>query len=600
MAEQIAEYLIIEPEFKLLISIPARVHKLWTGAAWAEGPVYFRDGDFLLFSDIPNNRMMRFVPDHTGLAGTVSVYRQPRQQHQRPHPRPRGPAGLLRAWRPARHPHRATTAGHTLADSFNGKRLNSPNDVVVKSDGIDLVHRPGLRHPDATTRAGRASRNMAAATSSASTRRRGELRVVADDFVKPNGIAFSPDEKMLYIADTGATHDADGPRHIRAFDVADGRQARRSGRASSPTATRGLFDGFRLDTDGRIWTSDRRRRPLLRAGRHADRQDPGARDRRQRLLRRPEAQPPLHLRHDLALRGLHPRQRLPGALSHRANGRHHHRRRRPRRLELRLGAAPARVDCLVLDRAEFPRLKLCAGWITPAGAAGPRDRARRVSAQLADLRVAHDSTSGRSATRLRTSQHSIRRIEFDAWLLQRSGADGRHPQCPQDRGSDDGWYVIDGAYRCRWLVGAGGTRCPVYRTLFRDVHPAHRAAPGGRAGGGVPLRLERRDLPPVVLRQGPAGLLLVRAEGGRPPQCRGGRSVDQAPGPPAEHQAALGPPDPPARRQGHGEEPRLGRGRLHLLSCAERPTRRASAMPSSSVMRQALRLVTWLKESGLQ
>ena len=77
MAEQIAEYLIIEPEFKLLISIPARVHKLWTGAAWAEGPVYFRDGDFLLFSDIPNNRMIRFVPDHTGLAGTGSVYRQP-------------------------------------------------------------------------------------------------------------------------------------------------------------------------------------------------------------------------------------------------------------------------------------------------------------------------------------------------------------------------------------------------------------------------------------------------------------------------------------------------------------------------------------------
>ena len=66
MAEQIHEYLVVEPEFALLISIPAKLHCLWSGAAWAEGPVYFRDGDFLLFSDIPNNRMIRFVPDHRG------------------------------------------------------------------------------------------------------------------------------------------------------------------------------------------------------------------------------------------------------------------------------------------------------------------------------------------------------------------------------------------------------------------------------------------------------------------------------------------------------------------------------------------------------
>ena len=101
MAEQIHEYLVVEPEFKLLISIPAKLHCLWTGAAWAEGPVYFRDGDFLLFSDIPNNRMIRFVPDHTRAAGHGQRLPPAGQQHQRPHPRSRGPAALVRAWRAA-------------------------------------------------------------------------------------------------------------------------------------------------------------------------------------------------------------------------------------------------------------------------------------------------------------------------------------------------------------------------------------------------------------------------------------------------------------------------------------------------------------------
>ena len=117
----------------------------------------------------------------------------------------------------------------------------------------DLVHRPALRHPDRPRglagRAGiwRLPRLLLR------SRRRGELRVAADDFVKPNGIAFSPDEKILYIADTGASHDPDGPRHIRAFDVSDKGKLKKS--RVFATCDAGLFDGFRLDTAGRVWSS---------------------------------------------------------------------------------------------------------------------------------------------------------------------------------------------------------------------------------------------------------------------------------------------------------------------------------------------------------
>src|SRR3954470_14499073 len=77
MTETVNEYLILDRAFRNLVAMNARLVKLWTGAAWAEGPVWFRDADQLLFSDIPNNRIMRFVPDHTGLLGTVGVWRQP-------------------------------------------------------------------------------------------------------------------------------------------------------------------------------------------------------------------------------------------------------------------------------------------------------------------------------------------------------------------------------------------------------------------------------------------------------------------------------------------------------------------------------------------
>ncbi len=187
-----------------------------------------------------------------------------------------------------------------LASHWQGKRLNSPNDVVVHSDGGVWFTDPsygilsdyeGLR-ADSEIGACHVYRIDPAS---------GEVERVADDFVKPNGLAFSPDESLLYIADTGASHAADGPRHIRRFEVNDERPRPQRRRACSPNARNGLFDGFRLDTAGPHLDQRQRRRACLRPRRHAARQDPGARARGQRLLRRTQAQPAVRLRHHLAL-----------------------------------------------------------------------------------------------------------------------------------------------------------------------------------------------------------------------------------------------------------------------------------------------------------
>ena len=133
----------------------------------------------------------------------------------------------------------------------------------------------------------------------------------------------------------------------------------------------------------------------------------------------------------------------------------------------------AGVECLVLDRATFPREKLCAGWITPQvlddlGMA-PADYPHSLLTFDA-LRI---SVKGLPIT-LRSPQHSIRRFEFDHFLLQRSGAEVQQHNVRHIRASADG-YVIDGAFRCRYLIGAGGTRCPVHRIFFRATRPHAKA-----------------------------------------------------------------------------------------------------------------------------
>ncbi len=126
-------------------------------------------------------------------------------------------------------------------------------------------------------------------------------------------------------------------------------------------------------------------------------------------------------------------------------------------------------DCLLLDRETFPREKLCAGWITPEVLRDlelePEDYPHRfLTFDVLDVAIKGFHVP------LRSPQHSIRRYEFDAWLLERCGAEVRQHNARRVRGDGDG-YVIDEAYRCRYLIGAGGTRCPVYRELFRPAKP---------------------------------------------------------------------------------------------------------------------------------
>lgn len=127
------------------------------------------------------------------------------------------------------------------------------------------------------------------------------------------------------------------------------------------------------------------------------------------------------------------------------------------------------IDCLVLDRAAFPRLKLCAGWITP----------EVVDDLGMDIATYPHSFLTFATTivhlygltfRLKTPQHSIRRVEFDNWLLQRSGAPVVTHNARDIQKDDDG-YIVDGQFRAKYLVGAGGTRCPVFRTFFREANP---------------------------------------------------------------------------------------------------------------------------------
>lgn len=226
------------------------VHKetLYKGCRWAEGPAYFPAGKYLVWSDIPNNRVMRY--DETD--GTVSVFEQP-SRNQNGHTVDRQ-GRLIACEHQGRCVSRIEFDGSrtVLAAEYRGKRLNSPNDVVVKSDGTIWFTDPtyGI---DGDYEGDRAESEIGGSYVYRFDPAAGSLDAVCTDFVKPNGLAFSPDESKLYIADTGVSHVEDGPRHIRVFDV--GEDGQLSGGDVFATCTVGLFDGFRFDMDGNIWTS---------------------------------------------------------------------------------------------------------------------------------------------------------------------------------------------------------------------------------------------------------------------------------------------------------------------------------------------------------
>ena len=239
---------ILDERFRTCIDESALLEKLWEGAVWAEGPAWFPAGRYLVWSDIPNDRMLRW--DET--TGATGEFRKP-ADYTNGHTVDR--QGRLVSCEHGNR--RVTRTEHdgsitVIADRWDGKRLNSPNDVVVRSDGSVWFTDPSYGI-DSDHEGHKADSEIGACHVYRAEPDSGEVRIVADDFERPNGLAFSLDESRLYISDTGQTHREDGPQHIRVFDVSgDGTL---SGGGVFATSPAGLYDGFRLDEAGRIWTS---------------------------------------------------------------------------------------------------------------------------------------------------------------------------------------------------------------------------------------------------------------------------------------------------------------------------------------------------------
>lgn len=240
-------YEVLDKRFWNLIVPHTEADLLYDRCRWAEGPVWFADGQYLLFNDIPNRRTLRWVPELG-----VSVFRadsnfangNTRDRQGRLVTCEHGGRRVTRT----EHDGRITV----IADRYEGRRLNSPNDVVVRSDGsiwfTDPTYGIMSDYEGFKSDPEQATRNVYRVDPAT-----GDIRAVVTDFLQPNGLAFSPDESILYIADSGASHDPDAARHIRAFDVTDdGRLV--NGRVAA-VLDAGLPDGFRIDTEGNIWTS---------------------------------------------------------------------------------------------------------------------------------------------------------------------------------------------------------------------------------------------------------------------------------------------------------------------------------------------------------
>jgi gluconolactonase len=241
-------YEVLDERFARCFNGNARLEQISTGCRWAEGPAYFPAGRYLVWSDIPNDRMLRWDE----VTGTVGVFRYPAGYTNGNTVDRSG--RLVSCEQGNRRITRTEFDGTitVIADRYAGKRFNSPNDVVVKSDGsVWFSDPPYGRETDFEGH--RAEGEIGANHVYRADPHTGTCRIAADDFDRPNGLAFSPDERRLYVSDTGCSHTAGGPRHIRVFEVAE--DGKLSGGDVFATCTAGVFDGFRLDDAGRIWTS---------------------------------------------------------------------------------------------------------------------------------------------------------------------------------------------------------------------------------------------------------------------------------------------------------------------------------------------------------
>jgi len=232
---------VLDPAFNKYRLLLASVERLAGGMRWGEGPVWFGDARCVLWSDIPNNRIMRWDEQ----TGRTAVYRQP-SNNANGNTRDRQ-GRLVTCEHDTRRVTRTEYDGTitVLIDKFDGKPLNSPNDIVVKSDdsiwftdppfGILGNYEGHVATPELPTNVYRLDKN-------------GRATVAAGEIVRPNGLAFSPDEKKLYVVEAGATPN----RIIHVYDVTDD-GTKLANKREFINAQGGTPDGFRVDVDGNLW-----------------------------------------------------------------------------------------------------------------------------------------------------------------------------------------------------------------------------------------------------------------------------------------------------------------------------------------------------------
>lgn len=236
---------IVDVRFRAMVLPNAALLTLGEGFGWLEGPVWFADHQCLLVSDLPANRMLRWSE-----RGGISVFREP-SGFANGHARDRQ-GRLLGCSHHYRHAQRTELDGVTtvLASHYGGKPLNGPNDIVCHSDGSIWFTDP---HYGGNTDYEGGKHTPELPPALYRLRSGGQLDVMAADFVGPNGLCFSPDERRLYVSETGHQFAPDPVQHIRMFDVAE--DGALSGGEVFHKVSTGYADGFRCDEDGNLWTS---------------------------------------------------------------------------------------------------------------------------------------------------------------------------------------------------------------------------------------------------------------------------------------------------------------------------------------------------------
>ena len=232
----------LDPRFEKYWNKLSAVERIATGLRWGEGPVYFGDGRYLIWSDIPNNRMMKWEEE----TGAVSVFRKPSNFGNG---NTRDRQGRLITCEHGRRITRTEYDGSitVLMDSFNGKKLNSPNDVVVKSDDSIWFTDPSFGIM--SDYEGHIGTSEIATNVYRIDGKTGKAAIVAEGILQPNGLCFSPDEKILYIVESRGIPN----RKILAYDVSAGGDTISNKRILIDAGPGGTPDGMRCDVDGNLW-----------------------------------------------------------------------------------------------------------------------------------------------------------------------------------------------------------------------------------------------------------------------------------------------------------------------------------------------------------